>query len=183
MWFRGCFLKEQGRAILATRLNSLAQGYSGVSWDMLSLLKEYLNHDVVPVIPQEGSVGASGDLTPLSYVAGALVGERDVYFKGEVANSGEVMKSLNLSPLTLRPKEGLAIMNGTAVMTALACLAFSRAEYLVKLATRLTSLSSLGLMGNSHHFDDILFSVKPHAGQQQVAAWIRDDLNYHDSSA
>lgn len=182
--FHGCglgdvFTKEQGRAILATRLNSLAQGYSGVSWEMLSLLKEYLNHDVVPVIPQEGSVGASGDLTPLSYVAGALVGERDVYFNGEVANSGDVMKALSLTPLTLRPKEGLAIMNGTAVMTALACLAYSRAEYLVKLATRLTSLSSLGLLGNSHHFDDILFSVKPHAGQQQVAAWIRDDLNYH----
>ena len=71
-------------------------------------------------------------------------------------------------------------MNGTAVMTALACLAFDRANYLAKLASRITALSSLALKGNSHHFDEILFSVKPHPGQQQVAKWIRDDLNHHD---
>ncbi|OUL56470.1 HAL/PAL/TAL family ammonia-lyase [Pseudoalteromonas ulvae] len=182
--FHGCglgtmFTPEQGRAILATRLTSLSQGYSGVSWALLKLLRDFINHDIVPVIPEEGSVGASGDLTPLSYVAGALVGERDVYYQGEIKKSLEVMKSLNLTPLTLRPKEGLAIMNGTAVMTALACLAFSRAEYLTKLATRVTSMISAAMLGNSHHFDDILFSVKPHAGQQQVAAWIRDDLNHH----
>lgn len=182
--FHGCglgevFSKTQGRAILATRLNSLAQGYSGVSWDMLKLLRAYLNYDIVPVVPQEGSVGASGDLTPLSYVAGALVGERDVYYEGEIVNSAQAMAKANLTPLKLRPKEGLAIMNGTAVMTAIACLAYDRADYLVKLATRITSFSSLALMGNSHHFDDILFSVKPHLGQQQVAAWIRNDLNYH----
>ncbi|EWH05243.1 MULTISPECIES: HAL/PAL/TAL family ammonia-lyase [Pseudoalteromonas] len=181
--FHGCgmgsmFTPEQGRAILATRLASLSQGYSGVSWDMLNLLKDFLNHNIVPVIPQEGSVGASGDLTPLSYVAGAMVGERDVYYQGEIKNSLEVMKSLGLTPLKLRPKEGLAVMNGTAVMTALACLAFDRAAYLAQLTSRITALASLALKGNSHHFDDILFSVKPHPGQQQVAAWIRGDLNH-----
>lgn len=183
--FHGCglgdvFNKVQGRAILATRLTSLSQGYSGISWEMLHLLKDYLNNDIVPVIPQEGSVGASGDLTPLSYVAGALVGERDVFYKDQVRNSAEVMKKVGLEPLTLRPKEGLAIMNGTAVMTALACLAFDRANYLAKLASRITALSSLALKGNSHHFDEILFSVKPHPGQQQIARWIRGDLNHHD---
>ncbi|HDY92028.1 MAG TPA: aromatic amino acid lyase, partial [Pseudoalteromonas sp.] len=131
-------------------------------------------------IPQEGSVGASGDLTPLSYVAGAMVGERDVFYKDQVRNSAEVMKEVGLEPLTLRPKEGLAVMNGTAVMTALACLAFDRANYLAKLASRITALSSLALKGNSHHFDEILFSVKPHPGQQQIARWIREDLNHHD---
>jgi len=183
--FHGCGLGQmfspyEGRAILATRLASLSQGYSGVSWDLLNLLKAFLIHDIVPVIPQEGSVGASGDLTPLSYVAGALVGERDVYYQGEIKNSLEVMQSLGLKPITLRPKEGLAIMNGTAVMTAIACTAYSRAEYLTKLASRITALSSLALKGNSHHFDDILFSVKPHPGQQQVATWIRNDLNHVD---
>ncbi|NMP81900.1 aromatic amino acid lyase [Pseudoalteromonas arctica] len=183
--FHGCglgdvFNKVQGRAILATRLTSLSQGYSGISWEMLHLLKDYLNNDIVPVIPQEGSVGASGDLTPLSYVAGAMVGERDVFYKDQVRNSAEVMKEVGLEPLTLRPKEGLAVMNGTAVMTALACLAFDRANYLAKLASRITALSSLALKGNSHHFDEILFSVKPHPGQQQIARWIRDDLNHHD---
>ncbi|MBH0000456.1 aromatic amino acid lyase [Pseudoalteromonas sp. NSLLW24] len=183
--FHGCglgdvFNKVQGRAILATRLTSLSQGYSGISWEMLHLLKDYLNNDIVPVIPQEGSVGASGDLTPLSYVAGAMVGERDVFYKDQVRNSAEVMKEVGLEPLTLRPKEGLAVMNGTAVMTALACLAFDRANYLAKLASRITALSSLALKGNSHHFDEILFSVKPHPGQQQIARWIREDLNHHD---
>ena len=149
----GCGLGEmfstfEGRAILATRLTSLSQGYSGVSWSLLNLLKAFLTHNIVPVIPQEGSVGASGDLTPLSYVAGALVGERDVYYKGEVVNSLEVMKGLGLTPLVLRPKEGLAIMNGTAVMTAIACLAFDRSQYIAKLASRITALSSLAMKGN-----------------------------------
>ena len=181
--FHGCGLGQmfsslEGRAVLATRLTSLSPGYSGVSWNLLNLLNEFLSHDIVPVIPQEGSVGASGDLTPLSYVAGALVGERDVYYKGEVCNSLAVMKSLGLTPLVLRPKEGLAIMNGTAVMTAIACLAYDRAQYLSKLAARITALASLALKGNSHHFDEILFSVKPHPGQQEVASWIRHDLNH-----
>lgn len=181
--FHGCGLGDvfnvaQGRAILATRLASLSQGYSGVSWDMLNLLTAYLNHNIVPVIPQEGSVGASGDLTPLSYVAGAMVGERDVFYKGEIRNSLSVMQELGLTPLTLRPKEGLAVMNGTAVMTALACLAFDRSAYLAKLTSRITAFASLALKGNSHHFDDILFSVKPHPGQQQIASWIRSDLNH-----
>lgn len=183
--FHGCglgdeFSKEQSRAVLATRLCSLSQGYSGVSRDLLSLLQDFLNHDIVPCIPQEGSVGASGDLTPLSYVAGALIGERDVMFRGERRCSLDVMTELGLSPLTLRPKEGLAVMNGTAVMTALACLAYERAEYLTRLSSRITALMSLALKGNSHHFDDILFSVKPHQGQNQVAAWIRHDLNHYE---
>lgn len=182
--FHGCglgefFNQEQGRAILAARLVSLSQGYSGVSWPLLNLLVAMLNHNIVPVIPEEGSVGASGDLTPLSYVAGALIGERDVYYNNVVMNSAEAFKLVGLAPITLRPKEGLAIMNGTAVMTALACSAYSRAEYLAKLMTRITALASLALKGNSNHFDDILFSVKPHPGQNQIAAWIQHDLNHH----
>ncbi|MBL1416405.1 MAG: aromatic amino acid lyase, partial [Moritella sp.] len=104
--FHGCGLGQlfsvaEGRAVLATRLTSLAQGYSGVSWEMLHLLAAYLEHDIIPAIPQEGSVGASGDLTPLSYVAGALIGERDVYYKDKIRNSGEVMREVGLTPLVL----------------------------------------------------------------------------------
>lgn len=182
--FHGCglgqyFTSEQGRAILATRLTSLSQGYSGVDWPMLELLVSMLNLDVVPVIPEEGSVGASGDLTPLSYVAAALIGEREVYYEGEVRETSSVYQQVGLKPIQLRPKEGLAVMNGTAVMTALSCLAFKRAEYLAKLASRVTALASIALKGNSHHFDEILFSVKPHKGQQKVASWIRHDLNHY----
>lgn len=183
--FHGCglgeyFSIEQGKAILAARLASLSQGFSGVSWNLLNLLVELINRDIIPVIPQEGSVGASGDLTPLSYVAGTLIGERDVYYKGKIVNSAVAFKEEGLTPIKLRPKEGLAIMNGTAVMTALACQAFDRAGYASKLMTRITSLASIGLKGNSHHFDDILFSVKPHPGQQNVARRIQNDLNHHE---
>lgn len=182
--FHGCglgdfFSQEQGRTILAARLVSLSQGYSGVSWPLLNLLVAMLNNNIVPVIPEEGSVGASGDLTPLSYIAGALIGERDVYYNDTVMNSAKAFELAGLSPIKLRPKEGLAIMNGTAVMTALACSAYNRAEYLAKLMARITALSSLALKGNSNHFDDILFSVKPHPGQNQIASWIQHDLNHH----
>jgi len=183
--FHGCglgdfFTPEQSRAILATRLTSLTRGYSGVSWNLLDLLVELLNRNILPVIPQEGSVGASGDLTPLSYIAGTLIGERDTYYKGEVVLAAKAFEEEGLSPIKLRPKEGLAIMNGTAVMTALACTAFKRSEYATKLMARITALSSLALKGNSNHFDDILFSVKPHPGQNRIAKWIQGDLNHHE---
>ncbi|MET0350013.1 MAG: aromatic amino acid ammonia-lyase [Rhizobacter sp.] len=168
---------EETRAVLAVRLASLAQGMSGVSVALLSQLELLLTHDVLPLIPAEGSVGASGDLTPLSYVAAVLCGERDVLFQGRTRPAGEVLAELGIAPLRLRPKEGLAIMNGTAVMTALACLAFRRADRVARLATRLTACNVVASSGNAHHFDETLFSVKPHAGQQRVAARLRADLD------
>ncbi len=167
---------EETRAVLAARLASLSQGVSGVSVALLQQLEQLLVHDVLPLIPAEGSVGASGDLTPLSYVAAVLCGERDVWFGGERRPAREVLAQLGIEPLKLRPKEGLAIMNGTAVMTALACLAWQRAEYVSRLATRLTACNVLASAGNAHHFDEALFAVKPHAGQQRVARRLRADL-------
>lgn len=183
--FHGCGLGEyfsvqQGRAIMAARLCSLTQGYSGVSWALLRQLSAFINLDIVPQIPQEGSVGASGDLTPLSYLAATLCGERKVMWQGELQDAEQALKAAGLNKLTLRPKEGLAIMNGTAVMTGLACLAFQRASYLSELSSRITAICCLALKGNSHHFDDILFSVKPHQGQNRVAQRIREDLNHHE---
>ncbi|MCP8900129.1 HAL/PAL/TAL family ammonia-lyase [Gilvimarinus xylanilyticus] len=180
--FHGCglgreFDREHGRAILAARLASLSRGYSGVRVELLERLADYIQRDIVPVIPEEGSVGASGDLTPLSYVAASLVGERDVYYNRERKTVAEVLAAEKLAPLKLAPKEGLAIMNGTAVMTAVACLAFDRAQYLAKLATRITAMVSVALKGNSNHFDGKLFSVKPHPGQGQIARWIHNDLD------
>ena len=173
------FNKETTRAILVTRLQSLAQGYSGVSFDLMQGLSNLIIHDILPLIPEEGSVGASGDLTPLSYVSAALIGEGDVQFKGDILPAIDVLERLNLPLIKLRPKEGLAIMNGTAAMTALACLAFKRAEYMAELATRISSMASIALKGNSYHFDEKLFSVKPHPGQMLVAERIRKDLGHH----
>ena len=167
---------DETRAVLAARLQSLAQGVSGVSVELLDQLAAFIEHDVLPRIPAEGSVGASGDLTPLSYVAAALCGEREVLFRGRVQPAAEALAALGRAPLRLRPKEGLAIMNGTAVMTALACLAYERAEYVSRLASRITACNVLASAGNAHHFDEALFAVKPHVGQQRVAARIRADL-------
>ncbi|GAB3246102.1 HAL/PAL/TAL family ammonia-lyase [Chitinimonas naiadis] len=167
---------EETRAVLATRLASLSQGMSGVSVALLQQIETLLKHDILPLIPAEGSVGASGDLTPLSYLAAVLCGEREVLHHGVRRPAAEVLAELGIAPLRLRPKEGLAIMNGTAVMTALACLAWQRADYLCKLATRLTAMNVLASAGNAHHYDEALFAVKPHAGQQKVAARIRADL-------
>ncbi|MDR6419819.1 histidine ammonia-lyase [Paraburkholderia phenoliruptrix] len=172
----------QTLAVIAARLNSLAYGFSGVRPVLLERLADLVNRRVLPRIPSEGSVGASGDLTPLSYVAAALAGERDVMFEGRLRDAREVWRELGHTPLTLAPKEGLALMNGTAVMTGLACLAFARADHLTRLAARLTALCTIALDGRAAHFDATLFEVKPHAGQAQAAAWIRDDLTGRDDT-
>lgn len=179
--YHGCglgeyFSAEETRAIIVTRINSLSQGFSGIRWDVLEQLSALLQHDILPRIPKEGSVGASGDLTPLSYIAAALIGERDVMYKKKRIPALNALGDNGLEPLTLQPKEGLALMNGTSVMTALACLAWQRAEYLSRLASRITSMASLSLMGNRDHFDPRLFALKPHVGQNQSAAWIYNDL-------
>ena len=170
------FGAPETRAILAARLQSLVQGLSGVSETLLEALTRLLIEDVLPVIPQEGSVGASGDLTPLSYVAAVLCGERDVSLDGVVLPARQAFARRGLSAVRLQPKEGLAVMNGTAVMTGLACLAHQRASYLSELSAKLTALSSAALAGNPLHFGEALFQAKPHPGQQRAAAWIRADL-------
>jgi histidine ammonia-lyase len=179
--FHGCglgedFKPDQVRAVLAARLSSLARGYSGVRYDVLNQLLILLNQDVLPRIPQEGSVGASGDLTPLSYVAAVMIGEREVFHKGELHPTAEIFQALEIEPIALMPKEGLALMNGTAVMTGVACLAYERAAYLSKLTARITAMVSVALHGNEFHFDEALFNVKPHPGMQRVAGWLRADL-------
>jgi len=179
--FHGCglgahFTPSETRAVIATRLTSLCKGHSGVSVDLLEQLTRLLAQDILPAIPCEGSVGASGDLTPLSYLAAVLCGEGEVWRAGALIPAAPVLAAAGLTPLRLRPKEALAIMNGTAVMTALACLCYVRAEYLTRLVTRISALASFALDGNAEHFDETLFAAKPHPGQQAVAGWLREDL-------
>lgn len=183
--FHGCglgayFSHQQVRAIMAVRLCSLARGYSGVSFELLERIAYLLNHNISPRIPQEGSVGASGDLTPLSYMAAVLIGEREVSYQDETRTAAEVFKQLDFPGYTLKPKEALAIMNGTAVMTALAAEAYQRTEYLCRLAARVSAMATIALKGNSFHFDEALFAAKPHPGQIQIASWIRSDLGQHE---
>jgi histidine ammonia-lyase len=116
-------------------------------------------------------------------VAAVLMGEREVSHNGRVRPSRDVLQELGITPITLARKEGLALMNGTAVMTALACLAWDRAEYLSRLAGRLTALAALALRSNRDHFHPRLFAVKPHAGQTEAAAWIYRDMELARSTA
>ncbi|MDR1811468.1 MAG: aromatic amino acid ammonia-lyase [Candidatus Fibromonas sp.] len=181
--YHGCglgkyFDMETVRAIITVRLNTLAQGFSGVSMDLLQRIAMLLEHDILPFIPEEGSVGASGDLTPLSYLAGTLIGERKVLYKGRELEASEVLAELGIKPYNFRPKEAIAIMNGTAVMNAVACMAFSRASYIADMACRLTAMNSIALKGNGYHFDKRLFAIKPHAGQGLAAKKIREALGY-----
>jgi len=183
--FHGCglgepFSVEETRAVLAARLSSLCQGFSGVRYELLQHIATLLQLDIIPVMPSEGSVGASGDLTPLSYLAAVIEGGREVWYEGARRATMDIYAQLGLEPLQLKPKEGLALMNGTAVMTGIACLSVSRAAYLAKLSSRITSQCSLALQGNSFHFDPVLFSVKPHPGQTEVAQWIHSDLLVED---
>jgi histidine ammonia-lyase len=123
-------------------------------------------------------VGASGDLTPLSYIAAALIGEREVMYKNCVMSAAEALRGANLQPLSLRPKESLALMNGTSVMTGLGCLAFDRARRLARWAASLTAMASDVTRGNRSHFDERLFLAKPHPGQLACARWIAADIEY-----
>ncbi|MDR2518938.1 MAG: aromatic amino acid ammonia-lyase [Spirochaetaceae bacterium] len=169
----GAYLDDAAvRAVMIVRLNTLAQGFSAVSIDLLQAIAFFIEHDILPRMPEEGSVGASGDLTPLSYLAGALAGERDVRYQGETMPAAQALASLKRAPYRFRPKEAIAVMNGTAVMNALAALAFSRARFLADLSCRITALNILALKGNACHFLPRLFAAKPHAGQGHAASRI-----------
>jgi histidine ammonia-lyase len=158
------------------RLVSLAKGHSGVREVLLERLCELLNARLLPCIPEEGSVGASGDLTPLSYLASLVSGEREATLAGRETTAREGLAELGLEPLQLAPKESLSIMNGTSVMTALACLAWERAERLAQLAAAVTALAVDATHGNRAHYDPRIFQLKPHPGQVRSAAWIRGYL-------
>ncbi|MGF1469676.1 MAG: histidine ammonia-lyase [Sandaracinaceae bacterium] len=165
---------EESAAVLVARLASLARGYSGVRREVLDALLGLLARRVLPAIPEEGSVGASGDLTPLSYVAAVLAGEREVLVGGEVRPTPGALAEAGLAPVALRPKESLAIMNGTSVMSALGALGWLRARRLAAWAATLSGVAVDVLQGNRDHYDPRIFALKPHAGSERAAAWIRE---------
>jgi histidine ammonia-lyase len=138
------FSEQEGRAIVFARLVSLAKGYSAVRLSLLEALCDLLNCGVIPVIPSLGSVGASGDLTPLSYLAAVLIGEREVYYGGEVLAADEALKRAGLNTHHFVPKESLAIMNGTAVMTAIGAITVERFNRTLSACERACALAAEG---------------------------------------
>ena len=164
------------RAAMLCRLLCLARGYSGITPDLLERLTAFLNLGITPCVPSEGSVGASGDLTPMSYIAAALAGEREVVYRGRRMPAAEALAAAGLPPYRFAPKEPLAMLNGTSVMTGIAALAVWRSRGLLAAAMEATALAVHGLSGNAGHFHETIFDAKPFAGQGRVAARLRELL-------
>jgi len=174
---------EAVRASILCRILCLSNGYSGVSLALLQQMAAFLNHQITPVVPSEGSVGASGDLTPMSYVAAALIGEREVFFQGERMPARKAISAAAIEPYTFGPKEPLAIMNGTAVMTGMAALVIDKAQKIMNAATCATALSIHAIQGNAHHYHPVISKAKPHPGQKYIANRISALLKKDDSNA
>ena len=161
------------RAVLALRANCLARGHSGIRLETLEALVSMLDRDVVPVVPERGSVGASGDLAPLAHVALALVGEGEVFHRGRRVPAAQALRRARIAPPTLAAKEGLALINGTQVMTAIGALALLRAERLAAVADVAGAMTLEALKGSHRAFDPRLHDARPHPGQLRSAANLR----------
>ncbi|MGJ0329444.1 aromatic amino acid ammonia-lyase [Aliarcobacter cryaerophilus] len=158
---------------LIARTISLSKAKSGVSIELLKRLEMLIQKDIIPVIPSQGSVGASGDLTPLSYIAAAVAGEREVYYKGEIKDVMEVYKELNITPYTFKPKEALAIMNGTTIMSAIALAAIEEFETILDSVESFVAGMFEVLLGDDTPVADFVHLSKPFSGQIQSAKNIK----------
>jgi histidine ammonia-lyase len=161
------------RAVLLLRANTLAAGRSGVRAGLAEMLLEMLDRGVHPVIPMHGSVGASGDLAPLAHAALVVIGEGEAFIEGERMPGGEALRKVGLKPVELAPKEGVALINGTQVMTAIGCLALHDAEVLAAVADIVGAMSAEALRATDTAWDIELHAARPHPGQQTVAANLR----------
>lgn len=157
------------RAMILLRANVLALGLSGIRLEIIQRLCELNNRRVVPVIPEKGSVGASGDLAPLAHLSLALIGEGEAFFEGERLPGGEALKKAGLKPVVLEAKEGLALLNGTQAMHAVGGLALGRAKKLARVADIAGAMSLEALKGTPTAFDAQIHDARPHPGQQAVA--------------
>jgi histidine ammonia-lyase len=165
--------EAETRAVALLRANVLALGNSGVRPVVIELLTELLNRRVHPIIPERGSVGASGDLAPLSHLALVLLGEGEALYEGERMDGGEALRRAGLEPVVLEAKEGLALNNGTQVLTGVGILALLAAERAVETAEVAGAMSLEALRGTPDAFDALLQDVRPHPGQSTSAARLR----------
>ena len=164
---------EVVRLILLTKVQALAQGYSGVREILVEALCDLLNNDIYPVIPKKGSVGASGDLAPLAHMSSALIGEGDVNVDGHQMPAREALDRAGLKPLKLAPKEGLALLNGTQVSTAIALSAVFRTENMMAAALTAGAMSTDAIKGSDRPFDHRIHEIRGQVGQIDVAATLR----------
>ena len=168
--------REQTRALMAARINCLLKAHSGIRPEPIRLLTECLNRDIVPLVPSQGSVGASGDLAPLAHMALLLVGEGLAWSSAGPLPGAQALVKGGLTPVVLQAKEGLALINGTQLITALGNLAAEKFGRLANLADEIAGLSLEALRGSRRAFDPRIHAARPHPGQILVAGHMRDLL-------
>lgn len=164
---------ELTRLMLITKLQSLAQGYSGVQLSTLDRLIWHLDKDIIPVVPQQGSVGASGDLAPLAHLFLPLIGLGECYYKGKRMPTAAVFQAEGVEPIALGPKEGLALINGTQFILAHAVKAVQRLHYCLEAADIIGAMSLEALTGTKAPFDERLHQLRPYTGSRLVAQRLR----------
>ncbi len=165
--------QEETRAMMLLRANSLAKGFSGVRGEVIDRLCEMLNRGVHPVVPSQGSVGASGDLAPLAHLALTLIGEGEAVFDGKRIPSADALQRAGIKPLALEAKEAISLINGTQAMLAVGTLSLLTAETLTDSAEVLSAMSLDALHGTDVAFDERIHAARPHLGQVRVAARMR----------
>src|SRR5262249_13432331 len=161
------------RAMMLLRANSLSKGFSGVRAEVIDHLCEMLNRGVHPIVPSQGSVGASGDLAPLAHLALAMIGEGDAIFENTRMPAADALRRAGIKPLVPEAKEAISLINGTQAMLAVGVLALLHAETLADTADVLGAMSLDALHGTDAAFDQRIHSARPHAGQTKVAANLR----------
>ena len=164
------------RAAMLIRANSLLKGFSGVRLEVIEMLVEMLNSNIIPLVPKFGSVGASGDLAPLAHMALVMLGEGYAKYKGEVMKGREALKLAGLEPLKLEEREGLALLNGTAVMAAYGTIAVYDSYELIKNALLSAAMSFEALKGTDKALDDRIMKARAHPGQIKIAKIMRELL-------
>ncbi|MGZ4112589.1 MAG: histidine ammonia-lyase, partial [Tumebacillaceae bacterium] len=165
------------RALMMLRANALAKGHSGIRPETLQLLVDCINHRIHPVVPEQGSLGASGDLAPLSHLALVLMGEGEAFYQGQRMSGAEALAKAGLQPITLQAKEGLALINGTQIMTSIGTLAFVKAQRLAKIADVIASMTTECLRGIPDAFAEEVHRVRPYPEQIGVAKNLRTLLD------
>ena len=160
---------EIAKLMLITKVHALAQGYSGIAPATLERIIWHIDNDVIPLVPEKGSVGASGDLAPLSHLFLPLIGLGEVLISGERHPAWKILKDKGLEPLVLGPKEGLALINGTQFILAFAIKAVQRLDNALNLADLIGAMSLEGLMGSARPFDERIHAIRPFKGTKLVA--------------
>ncbi|WP_221568177.1 histidine ammonia-lyase [Alkalihalobacillus sp. TS-13] len=167
------FPEVVSRAMLLLRTNALLKGYSGVRVEVINLLIDCINSGIHPIVPQQGSLGASGDLAPLSHLALVLIGEGEAFYKGKRVSGEEALQRENLTPLVLSAKEGLALINGTQAMTAMGVVAYLEAEKLAYQSELIAAITLEGLRGITDAFEEEIHQARGYPEQVGVAQRIR----------